>query len=130
MNVILSIKPEFADAIFSGQKKVEFRKIIFKKNVEKVFLYSSSPIKKITGYFTFSEIIKDTPQKLWEEFGEVGFINEDEFFKYFENKEIGFSICIDKIKLFANIIDPYKEIDNFIPPQSFRYLYGMLKNDV
>jgi predicted transcriptional regulator len=30
MNVILSIKPKFAEAIFAGKKEVEFRKTIFK----------------------------------------------------------------------------------------------------
>lgn len=126
MNAILSVKPEFAEAILSGIKKVEFRKIIFKKEVEKVFLYSTSPIKKIVGYFTFDEIVKNSPQKLWEQFGEVGFISEDAFFKYFEDKEDGFSICINSTLKFTYSIDPFKEIDNFIPPQSFCYYKGMM----
>jgi predicted transcriptional regulator len=126
MNVILSVKPEFAEAILSGIKKVEFRKTLFKKDVEKVFLYSTSPIKKIVGYFTFDEIVKNSPQKLWEQFGEVGFIGEDAFFKYFENKEDGFSICINSIFKFTNSINPFKEIDNFIPPQSFCYYKDMM----
>lgn len=35
MTALLSIKPEFAEAIFDGRKKFEFRKVIFKKNVKK-----------------------------------------------------------------------------------------------
>lgn len=30
MKVLLSIKPEFAERIFNGSKKYEFRKVIFK----------------------------------------------------------------------------------------------------
>ena len=37
MKVLLSIKPEFAEKIFNGTKKYEFRKSIFKnKDVDKV----------------------------------------------------------------------------------------------
>lgn len=31
MTALLSIKPEFAEAIFDGTKKFEFRKVKFKK---------------------------------------------------------------------------------------------------
>lgn len=129
MNVILSIKPNYADAILSGEKRVEFRKTLFKKEVDKVFIYSSSPIKRVTGYFTITEIVRNSPQNLWEQFGAVGCINEEDFFKYFENKEIGFSICIDKVNRFASGIDPYKEIKNFMPPQSFFYYDGIISHE-
>ena len=33
MKILLSIKPEYAHKIFSGEKKFEYRKIIFKKNI-------------------------------------------------------------------------------------------------
>jgi predicted transcriptional regulator len=121
MNFILSIKPQYADAILSGLKKVEFRKFAFKKDVEKVFIYSTSPVKKITGYFTFNKIVESSPQSLWEEFGKIGFIGKQEFFKYFENRNTGFSICIVSTYKFSESIDPYEEFKNFIPPQSFCY---------
>jgi predicted transcriptional regulator len=126
MNAILSIKPQYADAIFSGLKKVEFRKFTFKKDVEKVFVYSTSPVKKIIGYFTFNTIVENSPQILWEQFGRIGFIGEDEFFKYFENKNTGFSICIESTHKFSESIDPYKEFKNFIPPQSFCYATDLM----
>ena len=31
MKILLSIKPEFAERIFDGSKKYEFRKVIFRK---------------------------------------------------------------------------------------------------
>jgi predicted transcriptional regulator len=55
MNVLLSIKPEYAELIKSGLKKYEFRRKIFKKaGHSKVFIYSTSPVKKITGVFDAS----------------------------------------------------------------------------
>ncbi len=121
MNVILSIKPKFAEAILSGEKKFEFRKIRFKEDVQTVYIYCSSPVKKITGSFTYKNIVKDTPEKLWEKFGDDGNIDKDDFFKYFKNKKTGYSICIDSINKFPYCLDPYEIFQDFTPPQSFRY---------
>ena len=51
MNVILSIKPEFVEKIFSGEKQYEYRKILFKQKVDTVYIYASRPISKIVGEF-------------------------------------------------------------------------------
>ena len=107
-SVILSIKPIYAQAIMSGSKKVEFRKKIFKRQVDKIFVYSSSPEKKIIGFFTIKEIIENSPEKLWEEF------NED--------SETGFSIKISEVEKFENGIEPSDFFENFCAPQSFIYL--------
>ncbi len=121
MNVILSIKPKYANAILSGEKKVEFRKASFKQEIEKVFIYSSAPEQRIIGYFTIDEIISDTPKNLWEEFNDVGSIDKFSFFEYFSNKSIGFSIKIKKVNKFRKSLDPKSVIQDFVPPQSYRY---------
>ena len=60
MNVILSIKPEFVEKIFSGEKQYEYRKVLFKQKVDTVYIYASRPISKIVGEFKIAEIICDT----------------------------------------------------------------------
>ncbi len=127
MNVILSIKPKFANAIFAGEKKVEFRKSLFKKKVDRVLVYSSAPVKRIIGSFTISEIIKNTPEKLWQQFGDVGGIEEKEFFNYFGNRNDGYSIHIADYDKFDSPIEPRDLIENFTPPQSFRYYDGSIQ---
>lgn len=52
MDVLLSIKPRFAEAILDGRKKYEFRKNKFsEKDINCVYIYSTSPIRKIVGIF-------------------------------------------------------------------------------
>ena len=52
MKVMISIKPEFADKIFTGIKKYEFRKVLFKNNdIDTVIVYASSPVQKVIGEF-------------------------------------------------------------------------------
>lgn len=121
-SVILSIKPIYAQAILAGTKEVEFRKKIFKRPVEKIFIYSSSPKKMIIGYFTILEIIEDTPINLWNKFKKVGGISEKDFFDYYKNVEKGFSIKIDKVIKFENEIDPAEFIEEFCAPQSYIYI--------
>ena len=121
MNVILSIKPKYANAILAGEKKVEFRKLTFKKEIEKVYIYSSSPEQRIIGYFTIKNIIADTPENLWQKFKRVGSITEFDFFQYFENKKLGYSIGIKDYRRFKESIDPKTIFKNFVAPQSFMY---------
>ena len=66
MNAILSIKPIYAHEIIKGNKKIEFRKLRFKRDVERVYIYSSSPEQKIIGYFTIKTIEESTPLDLWK----------------------------------------------------------------
>lgn len=106
----------------TGIKKVEFRKKIFKKPVDKVFVYSSSPEKKIIGYFTIGEIVEDSPEKLWKKFNKVGGISKKDFFEYYKNVEMGFSISVDTYEKFEDGIDPTDFFEKFCAPQSYIYL--------
>lgn len=46
MNVILSIKPEFVEKIFSGEKQYEYRKVLFK---QRWIPYISTPVVPSAG---------------------------------------------------------------------------------
>lgn len=121
MNVILSIKPQFAHKILTGEKKAEFRKIVFRQQVDKVFIYSSAPVKKIVGFFTIKYIDHDSPRQLWEKYNPIGGIEKKHFFAYFGKTKKGYSIHINHVSTFICSINPFDVIDNFVPPQSFRY---------
>ena len=63
MRVLLSIKPEFVEKIFSGEKLYEYRKAMFKNvNVSSVVIYSTMPVGKIVGEFKFKKIHIDSPK--------------------------------------------------------------------
>jgi predicted transcriptional regulator len=122
MKALLSIKPKYVEQIIKGNKKYEFRKLIFKQKVDRIYIYSSAPTKKIIGHFTLSKTIEKSPKELWKELRAVSGISERDFFQYFMGKKKGFAIKIDCLELFDEPIDPQKHIKNFIPPQSFCYL--------
>lgn len=127
MNVILSIKPKFVKEIFEGRKIFEYRKTIFKKPVNKVYIYSSSPVCRIVGEFKIKSIITDTPENLWEETKEYSGITRLFFDSYFEGKRIAYALKIEDVVKYSEAIHPNIIFDNFTAPQSFVYTELNLK---
>jgi type I restriction enzyme S subunit len=122
MNVLLSVKPEYAEKILEGKKKYEFRRSIFKRNdIEKIFIYSSSPIRKIIASFEIEKIVNDSPESIWKLCQKYGGISKKDFFEYFKNSNIAFAIEIENVEVFNKPIDPFNDFENFKPPQSFYY---------
>ena len=122
MNVLLSIKPKYANAILNGEKEYEFRKVIFKdRNVERVYIYSSSPVKKIVGIFIVGDIIEDHPKRIWKKCHKKSGVEKEDFFDYFNGSEKGYAIKIDNLEPIEDPIDPRSLTSDFVPPQSFCY---------
>jgi type I restriction enzyme S subunit len=129
MNVLLSIKPKYTELIKSGLKKYEFRRKFSKKTGgDKVFIYSTSPVKKIVGAFDASTIYEDLPLKIWNLFGEHSGLSKAEFFQYFKNCRTAFAIEIRNLVIFPEPWDPSDYFIEFNPPQSYRYFNPQQKS--
>lgn len=121
-NILLSIKPQYANAIFSGDKSVEFRKKIANSTVERVFVYSSFPCKVIIGFFDIARVIKNSPKELWVNFGYKGCITKEAFDRYFSNADTGYAIVISNVYKYSIPLDPNEYFENFRAPQNFSYI--------
>ena len=121
-SILLSIKPKYVQKIIEGSKKYEFRKQIFKKDVERAYVYGSSPVMKIVGAFSIGRIISKNPQELWAELKDYSGLTEKEFFEYYKNKQMGTAIEVKDFTQFEKPINPKEIIPDFKPPQSFCYL--------
>lgn len=122
MKVLLSIKPQFAHKIFSGEKIFEFRKAMFKNNnIDTVAVYSSSPHKKVIGEFTIESIICLPVEELWGR-TEIGAgISKEYFDEYFKGRKYGFAIEVGKaIKYKVPLLLSDLKVKS--APQSFMYL--------
>lgn len=123
MKALLSIKPEFAEKIFSGEKGFEYRKAAFAQDVTCVIVYATAPVGRIIGEFEVANVWKDTPTSLWKKTKNSAGITAEFFFDYFKGREKAVAIEISKPKRYAKAINPYKGEKKFTPPQSFRYVY-------
>jgi len=122
MRVLLSIKPEFANKIFDGTKKYEFRKNIFKRNgIKTVVVYASSPVQQVIGEFEIEKILCQEVELLWQITQQFAGINKEFYDDYFADKEMAFAIQVGKIRKFKK---PKRLLDYDIDyaPQSFVYL--------
>lgn len=122
MKVLLSIKPQFAEAIFEGKKKFEYRKIIFKKDIKIIQVYVTKPIGKIVGEFEIEIILKDNPISLWNQTKKYSGVKKEFYMQYFHGKEIGYAIKIKNVKRYNEPLCPYMIHSNFVAPQSFKYI--------
>lgn len=126
MKVLLSIKPEFVEAIIDGRKKFEYRKSIFKrKEVSSVVVYATKPYGKVVGEFEIEEIIKDEPNELWRKTQKFSGISQEFFKHYFKDREAGFAIQIGEFIEYDEPLELQSYNNNIkVAPQSFLYLEG------
>lgn len=122
MKALLSIKPEFAEKIFSGEKCFEFRKVAFTKEVSSIVVYVTAPVGRIVGEFEVAKILLDSPSSLWDKTKNNAGITENFFFEYFKGCKRAIAIEIAKPIRYEQAINPYKLNKKFIPPQSFCYI--------
>jgi predicted transcriptional regulator len=122
MNILLSIKPEYAQAILDEKKRFEFRRVIFKdKSVKTVVMYASYPLKKIVGEFDVDGIISVNTEELWVRTESYAGISRAYYDDYFRNRIIGNAIIIGGVKKYCE----QKELSSLNikrAPQSFMYI--------
>jgi predicted transcriptional regulator len=118
---LLSIRPQYARQIFSGNKKYEYRRVIFKKDVKLVIVYASSPLSVIIGEFQIEKIILEDLDMLWNTTQRHSGISREYFTEYFTGKTKGYAIKITKPLLYKIPVS-LQETYGKKPPQSFFYL--------
>ena len=121
-DIVISIKPEHAKKIMNGTKKFEFRKYRPRRPISRVYLYESSPIKKIVGSFRLIKIHSGSPNDLWKKCGECGGLKKKEFLDYCGEKKLVYGFEIDDVRSFDPPIDPKELNHGFKPPQSYSYI--------
>ncbi len=118
---IFSIKPVYAAKILSGDKKVEYRKCKCNRNIKKILIYATAPIKMVIGEVSVNGILSDDPNKVWDLTHDDGGILKLEFDIYFLHKNVAFAYrLVDPIKYEK----PHSLSEYGIerPPQSFCYI--------
>lgn len=118
---LLSIRPDFVEAIIRGEKKFEFRRSIFARPVDVVIVYATVPVQRVVAEFDVCSIISEKLPTLWKRTHKSAGIGREFFLKYFEGKDYGHAIEIGKVRLYKM---PFCPIEKFgiRPPQSFVYL--------
>lgn len=118
---LISIHPEFVEKISNGTKRVEFRKRT--SNVVSIyFVYATSPVQKIVGFFEVKEIHRDSPKSIWKKYFDVAGIDSKRYFEYYSNCEEAVAIEIKKFYKFENDFKIHELVGFKVPPQSYAFL--------
>jgi predicted transcriptional regulator len=119
---LMSIKPEYAEKLLSGAKRVEFRRAGPKGPVELILIYATQPIGALVGVLEVTRVDRGSPDELWRNFGSVGGIEHSAFFSYFSGASAGDALVVGQawrlnvpVRLESAGLDAR-------PPQSFRYV--------
>lgn len=122
MKVLLSIKPEFANKIFDGTKKYEFRKTLFsRRDIESVIVYASFPVQAVIGEFTIAKILSNSVEEVWAETRLGAGITKAYYDEYFSSKKIANAIEIGKLNRFPQA-KKLSDYNILFAPQSFVYI--------
>jgi predicted transcriptional regulator len=116
-DVLMSIRPEYAEAILSGSKTVELRRRrpSFPSGT-RVIVYSSSPDQRLLGTFEAGAVRVAPPEELWVLVGERAGVARLAFDAYFAGCELGYAIEVCAPRR----LEP--EPLRFRPPQSYLFL--------
>lgn len=120
--ILMPINPEYVDEILSGKKKYEYRKIKAKRsNIDKMIIYSTSPIMKVVAEVVIKNIIEASPEALWEMTKHKSGITKEFYNKYYKDKKNAVAYELGEIKKYE-IPKSLNEIGIDYVPQSFVYL--------
>jgi predicted transcriptional regulator len=120
--ILLSIHPEYANAILDGRKGFEFRRVLFKQNVQEIVVYATSPISRVIGKFEIEDIYVDTPSELWAKTEFLAGVTKEKFDTYFKDRTKAFAIKISKPIRFSTSQPLSNYVRSNTPPQSFCYV--------
>jgi|SRR5436190_22662932 len=124
--VLISVRPKFAEMIFSGNKTVELRRVCPKISAgDLAFVYVSSPTRELQGAFEVGKIISASPSALWKKAGKKSGISRREFFAYFQGKRKAHALMIKrawKLSVPICLTTLRRRKGGFRPPQCFHYL--------
>lgn len=128
--IILSIKPHFSSEIYSGNKSVELRKRVGSKFISnaKVYIYSSSPERKISGHAYIREIQTLSIRLIKLQYLNDACISESAFDKYYQGHEYGVLIWLHGVVKYESGISFVKLKERgFTAPQSFCYVQESIR---
>lgn len=120
--VLMSVHPEFAEAILAGTKTVEFRKRPVAADVTHVVIYVTQPVSAVVGVFAVADQITASPNSLWTRFKQVAGISRRRFFEYYDGRTEGTGIQVEAVYPFAERLSLRDALGVHRPPQSYQYL--------
>lgn len=125
-DILISVNERHAVNMLTGKKTVELRrKQLNISQGTRVWIYSKLPKGQIQALAVVEDVVGDSPEKIWADFGAQSAISKKEFDGYFENAKIGYAVVLESVSPLAPILSLSSirnELKYFHPPQFFKKL--------
>lgn len=119
--ILISIKPEYVEKIFNGTKKYEYRTKLAKRDVDKLVVYCTAPVKKVIGEVDVIEMLTEKPDILWKKTKTFSGISKERYEKYFKKHKEANAYALSNPKPFKKP-KSLTEYGIESAPQSFYYI--------
>jgi predicted transcriptional regulator len=120
--ILMPINPKYVNLILSGAKRVEYRKIKPKRNnIDKMIIYSTSPVSKVVGEVEVLNILVDKPDEIWKLTQNYSGVSKTFYDDYYKNKEFAVAFMLGNVTIYDKAKN-LKDIGINYIPQSFIYL--------
>ena len=123
--LLLSLKPCYADLVFQGLKKAELRRRIPCIENRDVFIYVSSPVRRLRGGFRVEHVWSGSPEDVWKEVEEIARVERREFDAYYAGRTVAYALRISDVWEYDEPIHLEvlrTQLPDFVVPQSWRYV--------
>lgn len=123
--LLISLKPSYADLVFSGLKTAELRRRV-SENIEgrEIFVYVSSPVKELRGGFRVGKVWSGSPAKIWKAVSEMAGVSRETFDDYYQGTRVAFALEIVDVWEYSNpraLAQLREQFPGFVVPQSYRF---------
>lgn len=119
--ILLSINPNHVENIMNGTKRYEFRKRACKRHVDKILIYSTTPVMKVVGEAEVEDALIDKPQIIWKKTQKKSGIEKSFFDEYYADKEQAVAYKLKNVVEYE-VAKELKEYGISNAPQSFQYI--------
>ena len=124
-NLLISVKPHWAEKIASGEKTWELRKVRPRDDVKNVAIYATALVSKITCIATLEIVASGLIKDIWRhlQIENHGCVTESDFFEYYQGKDKAYALALSNPQPLNIPLSEIRELKpNFHPPQSYIYL--------
>lgn len=124
-NIILPIKPIYAEKILSGEKTYEYRKKLCKKDIDIIYIYATAPRKCIIGEVKVNQKVSMEKERLWKESSHVSGIDYNFYNEYFKKEIVASAYQLGEYKKYEKEI-LLSDIGIDYTPQSHIYIEKLI----
>ena len=96
---ILSLKPQYAELILSGEKTVELRnRAVRMEPGTVIWIYATMPVGGIVALAELDSVVHDTPAEIWFRYEKEMCIDRAHFDSYIDNRESVSALILSSVR--------------------------------